>query len=132
MKKVLSIVVASVATFTLMTGCSATAGAEKGADMESGDATLCKTAIYIGDRSNKSVIKAIESAGEKNGWRMTHFKANAIVGEKSVDDKTISTTIQIEKEYITCVKDKLPQSELEALRASIIEELKKDKKGGRH
>jgi hypothetical protein len=130
MKKVLSIVVASVATFTLMTGCSATNKAEMGPDMESGDATLCKTAIYIGDRSNKSVIKAIESAGNKSGWRMTHFKPNAIVGEKVIDNKTISTTVQIEKEYITCAKDKVPQSDLEELRASIIEELKKNKKGG--
>jgi hypothetical protein len=132
MKKVISMVVASVATFTLMTGCSATNGAERGPDMESGDATLCKTAIYVGDRSNKSVLKSIEIAGEKNGWRMTHFKPNAMLGEKVIDNKTVSTTIQIAKEYITCVKDNVPQGELDMLRSSIVEELKKDKNGARH
>ena len=132
MKKVLSIVVASVATLALITGCSATAGADKSADMESGDATLCKTAVYVGDRTNKSVLKAVESAGEKNGWRMTHFKANAMIAEKIIDNKAISTTIQVAKEHITCSKDHVPQNELENLRSSIVEELKKDKSGGRH
>ena len=132
MKKVLSIVVASVATLALITGCSATTGADRGADMESGDATLCKTAVYVGERGNKSVLKAIESAGEKNGWRMTHFKANAMIAEKIIDNKEVSTIIQVAKEHITCSKDQIPQNELENLRSSIVEELKKDKSGGRH
>jgi hypothetical protein len=131
MKKVISMVVASVATLALITGCSATSvggDSDRGADMESGDATLCKTAIYIGDKSTKSVLKAIDSAGEKNGWRMTHFKANALVAEKTISDKTMSTTIQVAKEYITCSKEKVSQSELDELRSSIVEELKKDTK----
>lgn len=132
MKKAISIVVASVATLAIMAGCSATNGAERGPDMQSGDATLCKTAIYVGDRSNKSVLKSIEIAGEKNGWRMTHFKPNAMLGEKVIDNKTVSTTVQIAKEYITCAKDNVPQSELDTLRSSIIEELKKDKKISHH
>ncbi len=132
MKKVISMVVASVATLTLMTGCSTTAGMEMSPDMESGDATLCKTAIYIGERSNKSVLKSIEIAGGKNGWRMTHFKPNAILAEKVIDNKTISTNIQIAKEYITCSKSNVSQGELDTLRSSIVEELKKEKKHTRH
>lgn len=124
MKKTLSVVVASVAALTLITGC---AGISNGSDMSAHvkeDASICKTAIYVGHRSNESVLKSIEAAGEKNGWRMTAFKANAILAEKSVDGKPYSTTIQIAKEHITCSKDELPASELETLRNSIIEEIK--------
>ncbi len=124
MKKTLSVVVASVATLTLITGC---AGISNNSDMSAHvkeDASICKTAIFVGHRSNESVLKSVETAGEKNGWRMTSFKANAILAEKSIDGKPYSTTIQIAREHITCSKDDLPAGELETLRNSIIEEIK--------
>ncbi len=128
MKKTLSVVVASVATLTIITGC---AGSSNNSDMSAHvkeDASICKTAIFVGHRSNESVLKSVETAGEKNGWRMTSFKANAILAEKSIDGKPYSTTIQIAREHITCSKDDLPVGELEALRNSIIEEIKSQDK----
>ncbi|MEK6659186.1 MAG: hypothetical protein AABY36_05845 [Campylobacterota bacterium] len=128
MKKALSVVVASVATLALLTGCSATTGASSDSEMSAHldvDASICKTAIYIGNRSNKKVIKAIESAGEKNEWKITHFKANAVIAEKVIDGKTLSTTIEIAKEHINCSKNGMPQNELDTLRTSIVEEIKK-------
>lgn len=128
MKKTLSVIVASVAALTLITGCGgATTGVSDNSDLNahtSEDASICKTAIYVGHRSNESVLKSIKNAGERNGWRMTTFKANALLAEKSVDSKAYSTTIQIAKEHITCSKDDVPKGELEILRNSIIEEIK--------
>lgn len=127
MKKTLLAVVASVAALTLITGCGATTGVSNSSDMRAHmgeDASICKTAIYVGHRSNESVLKSIQAAGKKNGWRMTEFKSNAIIAEKNIDGKACSTTIQIAKEHITCSKDDLPAGELETLRNSIIEEIK--------
>jgi|GEM_PF-1976621 len=128
MKKVLSVVVASVATLALLTGCSTATGVSNDSDMGAHldvDASICKTAIYIGDRSNKKVLAAIKAGGEKNEWRMTQLKSNAILAEKEVDGKTLSTTIEIAKEHINCSKNGLPQSELDTLRTSIVSEIKK-------
>ncbi|MDK9693446.1 MAG: hypothetical protein OEL19_04250 [Sulfurimonas sp.] len=131
MKKMVSIAAVSVATLMLMTGCSVKDGvsneANMGAHMEE-DATICKTAIYIGHRDSASVTEAIEKAGEKEGWIMTKFKSNAIIAEKMMDGVMRSTTILIAKEHIMCSKDNLPQSELDGLRSAIVKELQHDKK----
>lgn len=132
MKKIVSMTVITIAALTLMSGCGSTkgssAGLEMGADLSSADATLCKTAIYIGDRNPKSVLDSIEHAGKKEGWRMTEFKSNAIIAEKMIGSETYSTTITIAKEHIMCNKNKLPQSELDSLRSVIVEELQKSSK----
>ena len=133
MKKIVSIAVVSITALTLMSGCSATAGAsnhlEMEANMESADATICKTAIFIGNRNTKSVLESIEKAGIKDGWRMTEFKANAIIAEKMIGSETHSTTITVAKEHIMCNKNKLPQSELNSLRSAIVDELQSESKG---
>ncbi|MDD3442051.1 MAG: hypothetical protein PHW89_02200 [Sulfurimonas denitrificans] len=132
MKKIVSIAVVTIAALTLMSGCSATRGfsSHNGmeANMESGDATVCKTAIYIGNLNHKSVLDSIERAGKKEGWRMTEFKANAIIAEKMIGSETYATTITVAKEHIMCNKNKLPQSDLDALRSAIVDELQKDSK----
>jgi len=125
MKKIVSITVATIATLTLMSGCSTTK--EVSAGLETGDATICKTAIYVGDRSTKSVLNAVESAGIKEGWRMTGFKTNSIIAEKEIGSETYSTTIVIAKEHIMCDKDKASQNDLKALRYAIIDELQAKK-----
>ena len=131
MKKALSVIVASVAALTFITGCGATTGVSNDSDMKAHmeeDASICKTAIYIGERSSESVLKSIKVAGEKSGWKMTEFKSNTLLAEKISDGKTFATTIQIAKEHITCAKDDVPKSELEILRNSIIEEIKSQDK----
>lgn len=128
MKRMVSIAAASVATLMLMSGCSLKSGdSEMGAHVQE-DATICKTAIYIGHRSSESVIEAIKKAGHEEGWRMTEFKSNAIMAEKIIDGVMRSTTIIVAKEHIMCSKDNLPQSELEVLRTAIVKELQHDKK----
>lgn len=133
MKKIVSMAVASIATLALMSGCSATGGASNHLEMEanmlSADATVCKTAIYIGERNIKSVLASIEHAGEKEGWRMTEFKANAIIAEKTIGSETYSTTITVAKEHIMCNKNNLPHNELLSLRSAIVDELQSESKG---
>lgn len=130
MKRMVSIAAISVAALLLTTGCSMKSGVSSDGSMEahaSEDATICKTAIYIGHRSSESVIEAIEKAGEQEGWIMTKFKSNAIIAEKKMDGVMRSTTITIAKEHIMCSKDNLPQSELDGLRAAIVKELQHGK-----
>lgn len=131
MKRMVSIAAVSVATLMLMSGCSLKGGVSGDGAMEAHvqeDATICKTAIFIGHRDAKSVAEAIVKAGEKEGWRMTEFKSNAIMAEKIIDGVMRSTTIIVAKEHIMCSKDNLPQPELEVLRAAIVKELQHDKK----
>ncbi|MCK9472729.1 hypothetical protein [Sulfurimonas sp.] len=124
MKKVLSIIVASVAALTLTTGCG---GASTGMSAHTqDDASICKSAIYIGDSNYKSVLKSIEIAGKKEGWLMTPFKANAIIGEKIIDGEMQSIKITLDKRHISCPEDDISKGEMKALRAAIVKELKKD------
>lgn len=125
MKKIVSMTVVTLAALTLMSGCGAK-GSSSGMKMGAADETVCKTAIFVGDRNSKSVISAIERAGEKEGWRMTEFKSNAIIAEKTIDSETYSTTISIAREHITCDKNNLSQRDLNKLRSAIVEELQKN------
>lgn len=127
MKRVVSLAAVSMAALILTTGCSIKNGADMSAHT-SEDATICKTAIYVGHRSFESVLEAIAHAGKKEGWRMTAFKSNAILAEKEMDGVTRSTTIIVAKEHIMCSKDNLPQGELDILRAAIVEELRHQEK----
>lgn len=128
MKKIVSMTVATIAVLTLISGCSATKGDSSGLEVGAGDATICKTAIYIGDRNPKSVLSAINSAGKKEGWRMTVFKSNSVIAEKTIGAETYATTITIAKEHIMCEKNKLPQNELDTLRSAIVDELEHSSK----
>ncbi|QFR44073.1 hypothetical protein CVO_00315 [Sulfurimonas sp. CVO] len=126
MNKALLIVVTSVATLLLTTGCSTSTGVSSSPDLQSGDRTICKTAIHTQEHSSDKVMQIIKSAGEKEGWRMTPFKSNAIIAEKFVDGEMISTTITFAKEHISCTKCKESEDELKILRAAIVDELKKE------
>ncbi len=130
MGKFLLMVVVSIAALVLTTGCSTSrvgsSGLEMGADLESGDETICKTAIYAGKRSSDEIMKIIRIAGEKEGWRMTPFKSNAVIAEKFIDGEMISTTIKFAKEHISCTKSEKSEDELKILRAAIVDEIKKE------
>lgn len=124
MKKMLSMVAASVTIMMLSSGCSST-NMEMSAHTE-GDQTICKTAIFVGHKSSEEIMHAIEVAGKEHGWRMTPFKSNAVIAEKQIDGKTVATTIKFEKEHISCDSKDLAKDELEKLRDAIVKELKKE------
>ncbi|MDD2653191.1 MAG: hypothetical protein PHX44_09105 [Sulfurimonas sp.] len=130
MNKVISVAAISIVAAMLTTGCSVKSSVSSDANMGAHvneDAGICKTAIYIGHLDSKSALEAIGKAGKKEGWRMTEFKSNALIAEKVIDGTMRSTTVSIAKEHITCSKDNIPQSELDALRAAIVKELQHGK-----
>jgi len=126
MNKALLTVITSVTTLLLTTGCSTSTGVSSSADLQSGDKTICKTAIYTGELSSDKVMQIIKTAGEKEGWRMTPFKSNAIIAEKFVNGEMVSTTIKFAKEHISCTKSEELEDELKTLRTAIADELKKE------
>jgi hypothetical protein len=121
MKKMFSIVVASAATLVLSVGCSG--GLEMGAK---GPEAISETAIYVGHHSNEDVLEAIKIAGKKEGWRVTEFKSNAVVVEKIIGDKTVSSTVVYENEQISGDNKNAPMDQLLKLRHAIVDELKKE------
>ena len=51
--------------------------------------------------SQKKIHALIKSAGEKDGWRMTEFKKNAILADRTNGDDLISTTVYFDKNSFT-------------------------------
>jgi len=93
--------------------------------------SACSTLAYQGDAKTegyqhfkekhnlKAIHKVIMKTGEEEGWRMTEFKYNSILGEKVLDDGTKSVTINFTKESLIL----LPEDE--DLEESLIEALDK-------
>ncbi len=91
--------------------------------------SACSTLHYTGDAKTegyqhfkkKSDLKVIHNivmkTGEEEGWRMTEFKDNSILGEKVLDDGTKSVTINFTKESLIVLPkdDDLEESLIEAL-----------------
>ena len=80
MKKILSISLISALTLVLSTGCIST----------SGDGLQVKT------HDNEKILHAIEKAGKKNGWKITEFKNNEVIAEKTDDGDTVSSSIKFQ------------------------------------
>jgi len=121
MKKMFSMVAASVATLMLSVGCSG--GLEMGAK---GPEAISETAIHVGHYSNETVLEAIKIASKKEGWRVTEFKSNSVIVEKNIDDKTVSSTVVYQNEQIAGDNKNAPMDQLLKLRHAIVDELKKE------
>ncbi|WP_324171932.1 hypothetical protein [Sulfurimonas sp.] len=74
MKKILSITLISAFALLFSTGCGKTLDVKK--------------------YNSKKIEHAIIKAAETTGWRMTEFKNNEILAEKTEDEKTVSTSIK--------------------------------------
>jgi hypothetical protein len=75
---------------TVFIGCAQTGAG----DAKSAEYTHIKT-----DMTQKEIHKAIFDAAEDAGWRMTEFKDNALIAEKSDGDDTIAVTVSFSKDY---------------------------------
>lgn len=80
MKKILTLSLISALTLVLSTGCIST----------SGDGLQVKT------HDNEKILHAIEKAGKKNGWKITEFKNNEVIAEKTDDGDTVSSSIKFQ------------------------------------
>jgi hypothetical protein len=91
MKKILIASIMSTVTTLIISGCSmATTGTED-----------VKTANYIHTEKEmtlKEFSKLIIKAGEEDGWRMTEFKDNALIAEKSEDGEMVAVTVSFLKD----------------------------------
>jgi uncharacterized Ntn-hydrolase superfamily protein len=131
----LSNVAILVAILGLSVGCSSTSGGsvgpsklEMGAHIEKGDESTPKTAIFVGHHKSADVLKAIKKAAHEEGWDVTEYKSEAVIVEKTLADKTISSTIIYHNQHISGDSENAPMDELLKLRHAIVEELKKEEK----
>ena len=127
MKKILSIVALSFTALVLTTGCSSSMN-NMSAHIEKGNETIPQSAIYAGHHKSEDMMKAIKKAGEKEGWRVTEFKSNAVIVEKVLGDKTVSSTLEYRNEHIYGDDENAPMNELLNLRQAIVDELQKEQK----
>jgi len=118
MKKILISTMAVVLGSTLFfSGCSThTTGVSEDA----------KTAGYTHLQKHmtlKELHKIIKEAGERDGWRMTEFKENAIIAEKTDDGDTTAVTVNFSNTYFNITP---PNSDLQDAIEDAIEDSTKE------
>jgi hypothetical protein len=91
MKTITKITITSL-MLSLFAGCSNQPGIAE--DARTIDYNHFKTEL-----TQKQIHKIIVKAGEEEGWRMTEFKENQIVAEKTEDDKTKAVSVIFSNEY---------------------------------
>ena len=91
MKKILITATGFLLSSLLLVSCSAT----NGVDVDSKTAEF----THFKEMPLKKVHKLIVEAGEEDGWRMTEFKENELIAEKTEDGKTKAVTIHFSKDY---------------------------------
>jgi len=92
MKKILKIAVVSLFTTLLVSGCVSDATGTADA----------KTAEYIhvkNEMTIKEIHHAIVQAAQDDGWRITEFKENTLIAEKSQGGEMQAVTISFSKNY---------------------------------
>ncbi|MFT5835674.1 MAG: hypothetical protein ACI9RG_000567 [Sulfurimonas sp.] len=116
MNKILSITLISAVSIVLYTGCGGNSPSA-----EDRDVRISEDALYVKTHDSKKIIHAIEKAGAETGWKITEFKSNEVIAEKTDGDKTISSTVKFHGGYV----DFSDNSETSDLRDAIEDELSK-------
>jgi len=93
MKKILILGTAAVLSSLLLVSCSATNGAN--VDVKTADYT------HFQNMPRNKVHKLIVEAGEESGWRMTEFKENELIAEKTESGETKAVTIKFSEDSFT-------------------------------
>jgi len=91
MKKTVIIATGLLLSSLFFVSCSATNGVD--VDAKTVEYTHFETMPL------KKVHKLIVEAGEENGWRMTEFKDNELIAEKTEDGKTKAVTVDFAEDY---------------------------------
>ncbi len=95
MKKILSLSLISALTLVLSSGCST----------KTGDPSVSADALYVNTHDNEKILHAIEKAGKANGWKITEFKSNEVIAEKTDDGDTVSSSIKFQDGHIEFSND---------------------------
>jgi len=91
MKKILITATGILLSSLLFVSCSTTNGVD--VDTKTVDFTHFK------EMPLKKVHKLIVKAGEEDGWRMTEFKENELIAEKTENGQTKAVTIDFAEDY---------------------------------
>jgi len=75
---------------TVFLGCAQTG---------TGDAKTAEYTHIKTDMTQNEIHQVIFNAAEDAGWRMTEFKDNALIAEKSDGDDTVAVTISFSRDY---------------------------------
>ncbi len=92
MKKSITLSLASAFTALLFIGCSASNTATPSAP-SSHDAKSAGSTFFSKHLTQKKVHNLVVHAGEKAGWKITEFKTNAVIAEKTDNGETTAVTI---------------------------------------
>jgi hypothetical protein len=93
MKKMLTHSFLAGITVAVLAGCSSSTPQVK-------DESLSDEALYIKIHDNKKFQEIVKEAAQKDGWRITEFKENALIAEKFDDDEAKETTIKFVHGYV--------------------------------
>jgi len=85
MKRIITLGVVSILSSFVLVGCGGNT------------ASPSTPNVIHTELSQKKIAHVIKAAGEKAGWRMTEFKKNAMLADKTDGDKLISTTVYFDK-----------------------------------
>jgi len=117
MKKIFITGAAVVLGALLFSGCS-TKSTGMGADAKTAGYTHLPQHMPL-----KEVHNLIKKAGEKEGWRMTEFKENALIAEKTDNGTTKAVTIDFSNNFfhLTPADDDLHDAIKDALEETLHE-----------
>ncbi len=92
MKKVITLGLVSALSTMLFIGCGSTTPAVKAANTPTGE-KVHTGEIHKQHMTQEKVHKIIKKAGEDAGWKMTEFKSNTLIAEKTDGEASTSITI---------------------------------------
>ncbi len=100
MKKILTITLISIITVMISSGCKDGSSVTPVEPQEVRDAKVSKEALYVGVHDNEKLSKAIKKAAKKTGWKITEFKSNEVLAEKTEAEDTISSSVCFSHGYV--------------------------------
>jgi len=108
MNKILKISIATILSSFLLIGCSGTPDApdSESSSLSAEMSTAEAHAIRIhANLTQEKLANMVKKAGEEAGWRMSEFKIDTFIAEKTVDEETISATVKFNKEFVEVIPE---------------------------
>ncbi len=120
MNKILKLSIVTALSGFLVVGCSGTPDAP---DSETSHSTANMSSVEIhamhvhANLTQEKLANIVKKAGEDAGWKMSKFKIDSFIAEKTEDEETTSATVKFNKEsvVITPENDDLKEAIEEAL-----------------
>jgi len=100
MNKIITLSITTALSAFLLVGCSGTPDAPDTKTFHSSSETSsveAHAAKLHGHLTQEKLSSIVQKAGEKAGWKMTEFKSDKFIAEKTDDGETESVTIKFDK-----------------------------------